>query len=61
MLLRRLLSIMDSCTLFLCGTIVVSVITAIAFVVIKRKKDIVEVDPELEEAKKQWKEQSKGY
>jgi hypothetical protein len=55
---------MDSWIPFLCGTMIGSVVTTIAFVVIiakGSKKDIVDVDPEIEEAEKQWKEQSKGY
>lgn len=55
---------MDSWIPFFCGTIIGSLVTAIAFAVITAKEDkknIVEIDPEIEEAEKQWQEQSKGY
>jgi hypothetical protein len=55
---------MDSWIPFFCGTIIGSLVTAIAFVVIIAKgdkKNIVDVDPEIEEAERQWKEQSRGY
>ncbi len=64
MLLRRLLSIMDSWLIFLLGVILGSIFTVVALALVRgswNKEEIVEVDPEIQEAEKQWKEQSKGY
>jgi uncharacterized membrane-anchored protein YhcB (DUF1043 family) len=49
---------------FIIGFLIGAIITIVALAVVKGnwdKKDIVDVDPEIEEAKKQWKEQSKVY
>ncbi len=46
------------------GVISGSIITIVALALVRgnwSKKDIVEIDPEIEEAERQWKEQSKGY
>lgn len=64
MLLQRLLSIMDSGLIFFLGAISGSIITIVALALVRgnwSKKHIVDVDPEKEEAERQWKEQSKGY
>ncbi len=64
MLLQRLLSIMGNWLSFIIGFLIGAIITIVALAVVKGnwdKKDIVDVDPEIEEAKKQWKEQSKVY
>jgi len=64
MLLRKLLSIMDSWLSFIIGFLIGATITIVALALVKgnwSKKDIVDVDPGKEEAERQWKEQSKGY
>lgn len=64
MLLQRLLNIMDSWLAFFLGAISSSIITIVALALVRgnwSKEHIVDVDPEKEEAERQWKEQSKGY
>ena len=64
MLLQRLLSIMDSWLTHILSFITGAIITIVALALVNgswTKKDIVDIDPEIEEAKKQWNEQSKGY
>jgi hypothetical protein len=64
MLLQRLLSIMGNWLSFIIGFLIGAIITIVALAVVKGnwdKKDIVDVDPEIEEAERQWNEQSKGY
>jgi hypothetical protein len=59
-----LLSIMDSWLTHILSFITGAIITIVALALVKgnwTKKDIVDVDPEIEEAKKQWNEQSRGY
>jgi len=55
---------MDSWLIFFLGAILGSIITIVALALVKgnwTKENIVDVDPEKEEAERQWKEQSKGY
>lgn len=55
---------MDSGLIFFLGAISGSIITIVALALVRgdwSKKHIVDVDPEKEEAERQWKEQSKGY
>ncbi len=55
---------MDSWLSFIIGFLIGAIITIVALALVKgnwTKKDIVDVDPEKEEAERQWKEQSKGY
>jgi len=55
---------MDSWLSFIIGFLTGAIITIVALALVKgswNKKDIVDVDPEIEEAERQWKEQSKGY
>ena len=55
---------MDSWLTHILSFIVGAIITIVALALVKgnwSKKDIVDVDPEKEEAERQWKEQSRGY
>ena len=55
---------MDSWLTHILSFIVGAIITIVALALVKgnwTKKDIVDVDPEKEEAERQWKEQSRGY
>ena len=48
---------------FFLGIICGSIITIVALALVRgsKKETVQQVDPELEEATKEWKEQSKGY
>jgi len=63
MLLQRLLSIMDSYWLpIIIGFFIGAIITIVALALVRGgKKEDIEIDPEKEEAAKQWNQQSKGY
>ena len=62
MLLQRLLSIMDNWLSFIIGFLIGAIITIVALALVRGgKKEDIEVDPEKEEAAKQWNQQSKGY
>jgi uncharacterized membrane-anchored protein YhcB (DUF1043 family) len=56
---------MDSWLTHILSFIVGAIITIVALALVRgnwsKKEDIVDVDPEIEEAERQWKEQSKGY
>jgi|LakMenEpi03Aug12_release.lakeMendotaPanAssembly.Ray.scaffolds.fasta_scaffold3001683_1 hypothetical protein len=53
---------MDSWIAYLICFFLGAVCAIVALAIVKSgSKDIVEIDPEKEEAAKQWKEQSKGY
>ena len=53
---------MDSWIAGIIGFFVGAIGTIVALAIVKSdSKDTVEVDPEKEEAAKQWKEQSRGY
>ena len=55
---------MDSWLTHILSFIVGAIITIVALALVRgdwSKKHIVDVDPEKEEAERQWKEQSKGY
>lgn len=55
---------MDSWLVFFLGVIVGSIITIVALALVRgnwKKENIVDIDPEVQEAERQWKEQSKGY
>lgn len=55
---------MDSWQFFFLGLVIGSMFTVVALALVRgnwSKEHIVDVDPEKEEAEKQWNDQSKGY
>lgn len=62
MLLVKLLNTMDNFILVISGFFGGAIVAIVALALAKsNSKDTIEVDPEKEEAAKEWKEQSKGY
>jgi hypothetical protein len=62
MLLVKLLSIMDNLILVVSGFFGGAIVAIVALALVRGdKNENIEVDPEKEEAAKQWNQQSKGY
>jgi len=61
MLLRKYLNTMDNWVYILIGLFIGSIITFVALAVVRKDISHTEVDPEKEEAAKEWNQQSKGY
>lgn len=62
MLLVKLLSTMDNLILVVSGFFGGAIVAIVALALVRGdKNENIEVDPEKEEAAKQWNQQSKGY